>query len=218
MKAVEVVTSNSKTEDSTNEVVNGNQRGFYAKRLQNGEAAATAKKADKRRSGVILGHSMVKHVYGWDLKEKCRDNCNVYVKSFPGATAKDMYSYSQPSVERKPDIALLHIGTNDLVTRRGEEMKSEVEIAQGIVDLANHIRSQDIEVVVSGIIARGEKHLDKKREKVNSIRKNLRTEKKLTFIDHPNVKANKHLKRSKLHLNSLGDNILTNNLLSSLRF
>ena len=55
-------------------------------------------------------------------------------------------------------------------------MKSEVEIAQGIADLANHIRSQDIEVVVSGIIARGEKHLDKKREKVNSIRKDLRTE------------------------------------------
>ena len=94
MKAVELVTSNSKTEDSTNEVVNGNQRGFDPKRLQNGETADTAKKADKRRSWVILGDSMVKHVYGWDLKEKCRDNCNVYVKSFPGATTKDMYSYS----------------------------------------------------------------------------------------------------------------------------
>ena len=68
-----------------------------------------------------------------------------------------MYSYSQPSVERKPDIAILHIGTNDLVTRRGEEIKSKVEIAQSIVDLANHVRSYDIEVVVSGIIARGEK-------------------------------------------------------------
>ena len=196
--------------------LNGNQRG--AKRSQNGATAATAKKADKRPSGIILGDSMVKHVYGWELKEKCGDNCNVYVKSFPGATTKDMYSYSQPSIERKPDIAILHVGTNDLVTRRGEEMKSEVEIAQGIVDLADHIRSHDIEVVVSGIIARGEKYLDKKREKVNFILEDLCSEKKLTFIDHPNIEATKHLNRSKLHLNSLGDTILTNNLLSSLRF
>ena len=245
-----LVTSNSKTADSTYEVVNtpkvtcpekatakegitscnsanehqqnGNQRGADAKRSQNGAAAATAKKADKkadkRRSGVILGDSMVKHVYGWELKEKCGDNCNVYVKSFPGATTKDMYSYSQPSIDRKPDIAILHVGTNDLVTRRGEEMKSEVEIAQGIVDLADHIRNHDIEVVVSGVIARGEKHLDKKREKVNFILEDLCSEKKLTFIDHPNIEATKHLNRSKLHLNSLGDTILTNNLLSSLRF
>ena len=161
---------------------------------------------------------MVKHVYGWELKEKCGDNFNVYVKSFPGATTKDMYSYSQPSIDRKPDIAILHVGTNDLVTRRGEEMKSEDEIAQGIVDLADHIRSHDIEVVVSGVIARGEKYLDKKREKVNFILEDLCSEKKLTFIDHPNIEATKHLNRSKLHLNSLGDTILTNNLLSSLRF
>ena len=124
-----LVTSNSKTADSTYEVVNtlkitcpekatakegitscnsanenqqnGNQKGADAKRSQNGATAATAataKKADKRRSGVILGDSMVKHVYGWELKEKCGDNCNVYVKSFPGATTKDMYSYSQPSM------------------------------------------------------------------------------------------------------------------------
>ena len=241
-----LVTSNSKTADSKYEVVNtlkitcpekatakegitscnsanenqqnGNQEGADAKRSQNGATAATAKKADKRRSGVILGDSMVKHVYGWELKEKCGDNCNVYVKSFPGATTKDMYSYSQPSIERKPDIAILHVGTNDLVTRRGEEMKSEVEIAKGIVDLADHIRSHDIEVVVSGIIARGEKHLDKKREKVNFILEDLCSEKKLAFTDHPNIEATKHLNRSKLHFNSLGDTILTNNLLSSLRF
>ena len=76
----------------------------------------------------------------------------------------------------------------------------------------------DDEVVVSGVIARGEKYLDKKREKVNFILEDLCSEKKLTFIDHPNIEATKHLNRSKLHLNSLGDTVLTNNLLSSLRF
>ena len=156
---------------------------------------------------------MVKHVYGWELKERCGDDCNIYVKTFPGAITKDMYSYSQPSIERKSNIAILHVGTNDLVTR-----KSEVEISQGIIDLAEHIKNHGIEVVVSGIIARGEKHLDREREKVNFILEDLCSEKKLTFIDHPNIVAIKHLNRSKLHLNSLGDTILTNNLLSSLRF
>ena len=63
------------------------------------------------------------------------------LRVFPEATTKDMNSYSQSSIERKPDIAILHIGTVDLVTRRGEEVHSEVEIAQGIVDLVSHIRT-----------------------------------------------------------------------------
>ncbi len=204
--------------DSANDNQKKDHREADAKTSQRGATAATVKKTDKRRSGVILGDSMVKHVYGWELKNRCGDNCNVYVKSFPGATTKDMYSYSQPSIERKPDIAILHVGTNDLATRKGEEIKSEVEIAQGIVDLACHIKRHDIEVVVSGIIARGDKHLDRKREKVNFILEDLCSEKKLIFIDHPNIEATKHLNRSQLHLNNLGDTILTNNLLSSLRF
>lgn len=210
--------------DSANGNLNdGNQREPVslepgALRSQRGVTAATSRKADKKRSGVILGDSMVKHIYGWEMKEKCGDNGNIYVKSFPGATTKDMYSYAQPSIERKPGIAVLHVGTNDLVQRRDEEMQSEVEIAQGIIDLAEHIRSHDIEVVVSGIIARGEISLDRRREKVNFILEDLCSEKKLNFINHCNIEATKHLNRSKLHLNNLGDTILTNNLLNSLRF
>ena len=201
---------------SANDNQKKDHREAAAKTSQRGATAATAKKTDKRRSGVIFGNSMVKHEYGWELKNRCGDNCNVYVKSFPGATTKDKYSYSQPSIERKPDIAILHVESNDLATQKGEVIKSEVEIAQSIVDLACHIKRHDIEVAVSGIIARGDKHLDRKR--VNFILEDLCSKKKLTFIDHPNIKATKHLNRSHLHLNNLGDTILTNNLLSSLHF
>ena len=135
--------------DSANEnKINGTQK--ETKSSQKGATGATVRKLGKRRSGFILGDSMVKHVYGWELKERCGDDCNAYVKNFPGAITKDMYSYSQPTIERKHDIAILHVGTNDLATR-----KSEVEISQGIIDLAEHIKSHDIEVAVSGIIARG---------------------------------------------------------------
>ena len=48
MKAVEPVISKLKTEHSTNEVLNGNHRGFDAKRSKNGATAAIAKRIDKR--------------------------------------------------------------------------------------------------------------------------------------------------------------------------
>ena len=58
----------------------------------------------------------------------------MYVKSFDGANIKDIHSYAKPSVERKPNLVILLIGTNDLSPKRNEEEKSAVQTAQGVIE------------------------------------------------------------------------------------
>ena len=53
--------------DSANEnKINGTQK--ETKSSQKGATGATGRKLGKRRSGFILGDSMMKHVYGWELR------------------------------------------------------------------------------------------------------------------------------------------------------
>ena len=107
---------------------------------------------NKQRKTIVIGDSMVKNVKAWKLKEQCEKNEHIYVYDFPGTTTKDMASYSQPLVEKKPDTIIIHCGTKDL----NKTGKSEVMIASEIVALAKSIGSNGIDVCVSGLITRGD--------------------------------------------------------------
>ena len=52
-------------------------------------------------------------------------------------------------MERKPNLIILHIGTNDLAQRRNKAEKSAVQIAHEIIEHANEMRVNDTEVVIS---------------------------------------------------------------------
>ena len=123
-----------------------------------------------------------------------------------------MRSYIEPSIDRKPDTIILHCGTNDLRLKD----KREVEISKEIIDIAKQIQSNKIDIIVSGLIARGDE-LEHKREKTNYILRDMCYEESITYTDHPNIEANIHLNRSKLHLNRYGDSILAANLLKASR-
>ena len=71
--------------------------------------------ANKKRSVMILGDSIIKGIEGYKMKQAMRNsNTNVYVKSFPGATIDDMYSYEKPSLKHEPNTIIIHCGTNNL--------------------------------------------------------------------------------------------------------
>ncbi len=117
---------------------------------------------------VIIGDSLVKNIKAWELKEKCGNSGNVYVKCFSGATIKDMCSYTQPTIERKPNFVILHAGTNDLSLKINNEQKSELQIANEIIKLVNSIKVNDIEVAISGLIPHGDR-FETKRKRVSFL-------------------------------------------------
>ena len=76
---------------------------------------------------------MVKNVKAWKLKQLGNKDEYIPVVDFPGATVKDMKSYSLSCIEKKPDKPILHYGTNDLKTK-----KSEVEISEIVSSVKWH--------------------------------------------------------------------------------
>ena len=169
------------------------------------------RKAEIRKNGkkttFIIGDSLLKDVKGWELNDRCGSEENVYVKSFSGSTVSDMESYVKPTIDRKPDCIVLHVGTNDL----GKKSKSEVEIAESIVNLAKNIAESGIKPIVSAIVPRYDA-LEPKRVKVNYVLRDLCEENKISYTDHANIDPSKNLNRSKVHLNKSGIDIFANNL------
>ena len=72
-----------------------------------------------------------------------------------------MRDYIRPSMARKPDMTVLHTGTNDL-----KNNKALSNIASEIMELAKSIKTNGIEAAVSSLIPCGNK-LSEKVKKVN---------------------------------------------------
>ena len=134
-------------------------------------------------------------------------NNKTVIKSFSGATTKDMKCYIKPTMEKDPDRIILHSGTNDL-----KGTADANTIAESIVELAASMKKENNMVVIYSIIPRRDK-LNLKAKNVNEIVERMCTERSIDFIQHFNIKPHIHCNRSGLHLNQKGNDILKNNFL-----
>ena len=103
------------------------------------------------------------------------------------------------------------LGTNDL-NKTGNRSYDRFRNCR----FGQSIGSNGIDVCVSGLITRGD-ILEQKRQRTNFVLLDKCFEESITYIDHPNIEAEKHLNRSRLHLNRFGDDILADNLLKASR-
>ena len=159
-----------------------------------------------KKTAVILGDSMVKHINGWEMEKKVNTDCKVFVKSFSGATTQCMVDYMKPSIRTQPDHFILHVGTNDLTSNSPSD-----EIARNIINLASEMKSEKSDVSISTIITRADKpELNKKGIEVNNHLKEMCKEKNIFIIDNSKRIKPNHLNSSKIHLNKKGDKILGN--------
>jgi hypothetical protein len=44
------------------------------------------------------------------------------VKTFPGASVSDMKHYVKPTLDKNPELIVLHVGTNDIHLKEPEEI------------------------------------------------------------------------------------------------
>ena len=103
---------------------------------------------NKSRRVFILGDSIVKHINGYDISRQIK-NSRVYVKGFPGAKTECMKDYAQPTARENPDHILIHVGTNDLPSRRQPDV-----IAEDIIQLALKLKTNSCGVSISNIVTR----------------------------------------------------------------
>ena len=135
----------------------------------------------RKKTVVIVGDSIVRNVPNRSLNQSLKEYFSV-VKSFPGATAQDMKDYIKPSIARKPDMVVLHTGTNDLKSNQNSS-----DIANDIFNLAKNIKNSGTEVsILSSLIPRGDR-LSKKKKKVNKELQEKYTAENFAFILHKSI-------------------------------
>ena len=124
---------------------------------------------------------------------------------FPGATTQGMKDYIKPTIARKPDMVILHTGTNDLKSNQNPS-----DIANEIINLAKNIKISRTKVSISSLISRGDR-LFEKGKKVNKELEEKCTAENFAFIVHKNINSKLDLFPDKLHPNKKGQGILKGN-------
>ena len=108
----------------------------------------------RKKSAFLVGDSMIKKVDGYLLTSSINHKYIVKVRPFVTAKTDDMYDHIKPMQRNfQPNVYISYVGTNDLPT----DMIPE-EISEKIITFSKHLKSENNEVVVSGIVTRGDSY------------------------------------------------------------
>ena len=152
-----------------------------------------------KKEVYITGDWMIKYVNG---REVSRNN-PVKVRSHPGATTDDFIDYVQPTVRKKPNLIIIHSGTNDI--------QNSVNALQKIREVISSIKEYDtddnIKIALSSMIHPGDHDFKNKIHETNRKLENLCKGKGMIFINNSKIDST-CLNRSELHLNKGGTSLL----------
>ena len=154
------------------------------------------------RNICIIGDSMVKQITGPGVSK----NGQVQVKTHAGATAEDIIDYIKPTIRQKPDIVIIHSGTNDLI----KDVNTMSRVRKVVAAVKEIDTEGKIKLGFSGIVAR-----DDINKEEDTVITNNRLEKyckgnEFFFINNSNIDVS-CLNKSKLHLNRKATHYLANN-------
>ena len=109
-------------------------------------------------------------------------------KSFPGANSKDLNHYVIPTLNNvKPDVALIHVGTNDVRKRNGN-FRDENEIANEILEVGRNCRKNGVnKVFVSSIVCRRKPEENDLVQKINRSVMNMCVNEGYIFVDNSSI-------------------------------
>ena len=139
---------------------------------------------------------------GIDDHRLCKHH-NVKVRSHPGGTTRDIADHVKPVARRKPDMVIIHCGTNEF-TNDFDTTKHLEEVAEILKEESPHSK-----IVMSAAMMRSdgqgmEKKIDELRCKVKAVC----VEQRLDFFNNSNV-DNSCLGQNGLHLNLMGNTAFT---------
>ena len=138
---------------------------------KNGGVKSSDTNTDLSNQIFIMGDSIIKRVRGYELSRKM-ENCKVYVKSFSGANVMCMEDLLKPTLREMPTHIILHVKTNDVLTKKSLE-----QIAENIVNLAiKHKRNCDVSI--SGITARNDPY----QKKAADVNRELKCRKEIAVL------------------------------------
>ena len=155
-----------------------------------------------KKKVFIIGDSIVN---GLDYK-KLKKNHFVKVHPHGGATTDDMVHHIKTFVKRKPDLVIIHSGTNDLTNN-----VDTIEQVDNLVKVCKKILPETKLAFSSLTLRKDRKKLFGKIQKLNDRLKKVCSIHNIGFIDNNNIDE-RGLSKGKLHLNKSGMKVLTDNV------
>ena len=132
---------------------------------------------------------------------------NVKVFNHPGATCEDLKDHINPSIKRKLNILICHIGTNDL----SKNVDTITEL-QTIINRVKRKSPHSKLAFSSCLVWKDCPKLGKKVTHLNNSIKKLCNENLIDFISNENIDES-CLGKGKLHPNKKGKSFFANNLI-----
>ena len=194
--------------NSSNKVVHQSNKGIENPNNEHIRNICNDSNNNTRKEITVIGNSMVKFLRSDEMSS---DNNTVSVMKHPGSTTGDMVDYVRPVPRKKPDVIIMHIGTNDLT--KGVNTMSKV---RKIVNAIQEVDStRNIQLGFSSIVQRADKEYSKEIKDISTRLKSYCLGKGLIFVDNSNIDES-CLNSSKLHLSKKGMQLLSQNILRSL--
>ena len=127
-----------------------------------------------------------------------------------GATIKQMETYVKPIIQDDtPDVLILHIGCNDISNKN----MSANDRAEGIINIGGYCKEHNVNVTISSLICRSQKHFQHRVNAVNTMLMNGCKNYGQGYIDNSNIEVG-FLAQNGLHLNEIGKSCLANNFIN----
>ena len=145
---------------------------------------------------------MIKHVNGRDVS---RDN-SLIIRCHPGATTDDIIDYVCPTARKKPDMIIIHTGTNDI-----ENKVNALQKVRKVITTIKEIDvNNEIQMAFSSVIDRDDQDFEEEIKEIKRKLENFCKGKGIKFINNNNIDGS-CLNRSKLHSNKSGTAQLVKN-------
>ena len=145
---------------------------------------------------------MIKNITGMGIS---RDH-TVKIRPHHGATSIDVCHYIKPELRHRPDVIILHCGTNNI----SNEIKTLKKLKKLLKEIEGYDIHKEPKVVISSLIKRHDQDMiNEDITSMNEKSQSLCTSEGLSFIDSSNIDKS-CLNKSKLHLNRRSSSFLAN--------
>ena len=149
----------------------------------------------------IIGDSMIKNITGTGISRK-----NIKMRPHPGATSIDICDYIKPALRQKPDVVIVHCGTNDIPNN----INTVKKIKKLVKEIEENNHENIPQVVISSIIKWYDQDYNQEIQSINDKLQWFCISKGLSLNDNNNIDKS-CLNKGKLHLNRRGSSFLANN-------
>ena len=168
------------------------------------------------KSIFIVGDSILGRLRNAEFNKCLKDldlDATSKKKFFPGATAKEVRHYIEPTLEElTPDALVIHVGTNNLQRKDYDSRR----LCEEIIGIGNDAAQNGVnDIFISSIATRRDSYLQRRCQEVNNLLKIRCSELGFIFIDNSSISI-EHICDDGVHLLESGLTILANNYLCSL--